>query len=282
MKISPNKKAQEGILFFMFQLILIVAAGSLLMYYVVSVSSNEILNRLYLSRDIALSSNAVLSAPGNLEYNYLTPKGLAGFEYDIKKSEVEVKKEKGLATYPIINNLAYETHSWSIKDEFYFYLNGFTLEAQNNPKSITPKLKYPYADTSESMMDVAVSFYDHNLLAKSIAVDLKTNEKDLRSITSADVLIIAEIDPTTSKTVKIEIPNDPKFAGKSRKLASLIIDRIIGQENVSKVIIIPADIVGMDKANATILITKSQDTQIASVSQSLAGRTGAIEKYYVG
>ena len=265
----------------MFQLILIVATGSLLMYYVVTVSSNEILNRLYLSRDIALSSNAVLSAPGNLEYNYLAPQGLDEFEYKFKTSEVEVKKEKGLATYPIINNLAYETRALSIKDDFYFYLNGFTLETQNNPKIVTSELKYPYANTSEQIRDIAVSFYSHNPLANSIANILKVTEKDLGAITSADVLIIAEIDPTTSKTVKIEIPNDPKSVGKSRKLASLIMDKIIDKENVSKVIIIPTYISGMDKANATILITKSQDIQIASVSEAFFGRTGAVEQYYV-
>jgi hypothetical protein len=280
--ILNNKKGQHEILFFTFQLLLIVGAFAFLMWLTVAASANLLLNQVYLARDLGLISNTIMSAPGDTEYIYLAPSAIniSIFEYRIRREGVEVIIEKSKSTLPLFFNLAYKIEAPGLlkPENFYFAQTDFVFRVI---REIVPlkihKFKYPYIKTTGVKKEIIVAFYDENELANTIKVELGTEIKGIHNVDKTEMLIIVGIDDKTSKTLKIEIPFNDTTIKKSRKLASLIMNNALEEGNIDNAVIIPSTRFGLNKGNVSVYISLSKDVPIKDVSQKVRG---SIDRYY--
>lgn len=119
--IFTNKKAQGDIesYFVIIKLILALSAISVMAAYVYSVASDTFFYKLYFSRDIAFTIDAIYSAPGNIYHEY-DRKGLDKFNIDFYEQKVKINEEdykkKALSfNYFYATDLNYEFEKNEIK-----------------------------------------------------------------------------------------------------------------------------------------------------------------------
>ncbi|MBW2966385.1 hypothetical protein KY342_04750 [Candidatus Woesearchaeota archaeon] len=279
-----GKKSQHELMFIVFQLLMIAAIFALLMLYVNSLREQTLFTKIALSRDLAFVVDTVYAAPGNLEYTYYaTELNLSEFDYKFEKQNVNVL-EKDLPTlYPFgEDRLFLESRFMTIKNPktIQFQNIGYKFLAEEQTEAKPNLFKYPYIDTFDlnwANKKIAVGFYNENNLAKSIARELGVVPEGVARITNADILIIAEIDNKTSKTLRIEIPINSKFIKQNRKLASIIMNNVLERGNTERALIVPLEISGLGESDIGVLIVKSEDIPIGDVSQVIKK---SLRQYY--
>ncbi|MBW2981374.1 hypothetical protein KY343_00710 [Candidatus Woesearchaeota archaeon] len=267
-----GKKSQHEIMFIVFQLMMIAAIFASLMFYVGSLKNQTLFKKLALSRDLALVTNILYAAPGNIDYTYSTTNlNFSEFEYNLKDQLVQVIEEGRETVYPYGDDLLFETvfRKISGSNTIQFQNTGYLFLSRKQREAKPDLFKCPYVEAKDKGK-VVVGFYNENPLANQIAAELKADKEGVGRITTADTLIIADIDTETYGILKIEIPANPQFIKQSRKLASLIANNAFERGNIDYVFIIPSTNNDLNKAKTAVYIKLSKDAPIIDISQPIS------------
>lgn len=276
-----GKKSQHELMFIIFQLMMIATIFASLMFYVGTLKEQTLFKKLALSRDLALTVNTLYSAPGNIEYTYYAADlNISKFDYRFNEQLVNVLEQGRPTSYPYGDDLLFQLSFPTIKEsnQIQFQNIDYRFLAKKEIESKPNLFKFPYVEIKETRGKIMVGFYgDENLLAKVIAVVLNAGKEGVSRIKKADMLIIAEIDNQTSKTLKIEIPINPEFIKQNRKLASLIMNNALEKGNIERALIVPSTRAGLNKINISVFIVKSEDVPITDISQTISN---SVNQYY--
>lgn len=269
-----GKKSQNEIMFIIFQLMMITAIFASLMFYVGSLKNQTLFKKLALSRDLALTVNALYAAPGNIEYTYYsTNLNISEFDYGFSNQMVNVFEDERPTSYPYGEDVFFDSRLTKTKDQetIQFQNIGYDF-LERKEIEIKPNLfKYPYVNINEIRGKVVVGFYgDENPLASQIAAELSANKEGAGRISQADTLIIAEIDNKNPKTLRIEVPANPDTIKQNRKLASIITNNALGRGNIDFAYIIPTIRPELNKAKTAVYISLGNEIPIIDISQLIS------------
>jgi hypothetical protein len=268
-----GKKSQHEIMFIVFQLLMIAAVFASLMFFVSSLKNQTFFRKLAISRDLALLTNILYAAPGNIDYTYHAANlNLSEFEYSFEDQLVKVIEAGRETAYPYGDDSLFRLISARIREpeRFYFQNNDYIFSAREEREISQNFLKYPYVEAGERG-NLMVGFYPpENPLANQIAAELRAGKEGVGRITDANTLIIAEIDDETSRTLRIEIPSNPEFIKQNRKLASLIMNNALERGNIDYALIVPAARAELNIANTSVFISLSEDVPIIDISQTIS------------
>jgi N-acetylmuramoyl-L-alanine amidase len=144
---KKNKKAaiNEQTYMLIINIVIIVIVWGLVFNYVRSVGNNTLVEKIYLSKDIALLTNIISSSPGNIFYTYSNSSNkldITKYLYSFKDSYVKVKEnEKANQVYfPYAKDLSFENSFPNLienPEEIHFVKTGNKLSID---KSLTSNL----------------------------------------------------------------------------------------------------------------------------------------------
>ncbi|MFH1510946.1 MAG: N-acetylmuramoyl-L-alanine amidase [Candidatus Woesearchaeota archaeon] len=119
---------------FLFELVLLALVTVSLLGYVKSIEKNYIIQKTYLSKDLALLTSVVMASPGNINYVYAHPKvDLSTFRFDFDKAVTVVETGMEYVGKPIYypftldKSVAFQPVSLSNPGSILFSLQGKEL-----------------------------------------------------------------------------------------------------------------------------------------------------------
>ncbi len=230
-KLRLYKKAQFGLYDFIFQIVIVAAAGILLFMYVNLVAGDTTYAKLYFSRELAFDNTVVYSAPSNLVYFPLysfPPDAVNKFVYKIGGGDVSVSAIK----YYYMRDSCFEEHYPNqIENVSYIYVQNRDYDMTFGIGTFEGKrLKYPFADTKDSFWKTkkfTVSPEKYAIIFKGYGIE------DVSTTYSEGIEGYFRIeDFDKQEEIKILIP--VKTALRSRKLASIMANKFFKEdENLS-------------------------------------------------
>jgi N-acetylmuramoyl-L-alanine amidase len=150
----------------LFELILVVLVLISLLGYVKSIEKNTLIQKSYLSKDLALLASTIYASPGNVNYVYMHPKiDLTQFRFSLDKSEVRVVE----ASDQIIGNPIY--YPFAANDKIIFA--GAQLA---NPYAILfrlagDELRVSSSSIEESLVCPSLETRDQDSKSRKIVID---------------------------------------------------------------------------------------------------------------
>ena len=99
-KLFLGKKA--GLYFVMFQILMVVAAGAFITYYLNAEMEDTISARLWASRDLAIKISSIYSVPANYDEIHMLPvasslfaeSGMHSFDFDFQNNFVDISGKR--------------------------------------------------------------------------------------------------------------------------------------------------------------------------------------------
>ena len=310
MSLLESKKAQHELYFIIFQVILITTVAFTLFSFVSNVSEDTFIEKQFLSRDLALLLNTINTAPGNIHYIYSLEDATPSFDFILVNQKVTIQeliKETQTSTeFPYAENLLFQLSSSKIEkgvQKIEFENSDYELKIDKKTTKKLNKLKYPYIDTKANIQDKKIAFLsgilknpsneeeyeEGNSFLSPIIPSIQSKERIVSTdesikLMSPNIYIDQEVDLIIAinnnepKEFKIYIPSNPDVIKQSRKLASLIANKLIENEKFTKVpIIIPID----SSINApSINIETNNDILKKSRAEILQAISNSINEYY--
>jgi hypothetical protein len=235
MKKRFAKRGEHEIYFFIF---MIIMSGIVVLTFVnfkTNVENAELLDQLFLSRDLSMTITSVLAAPGDVQYIY----NGVGIE---KFGDLEYFFDNNLVSVDKTERYVYATDSNFVNDlpaipiiqpsQFIFANEGWLFSIK---KVGEQKQRWRYPKVQSGPVNVVV--LDDLTVGKREAGDsvLTLFARNLQHKKAQEYDVYIGVEFVEGKKLEVFIP--PTNAAKSRKFASLIIDEIAAQKDVEHVAI---------------------------------------------
>jgi len=229
------KRGKRGsflsIYFVLLQVLVVGLAAVFLFMFVGNISDGHFLEADYVTRELALSANAVYVAPGNVHYRY-DNRYVDIFEYDFSRDRVNLafRDEDGESKLSRRYYFGADRHfvappSRLVEpDLFLFRRDGFSFEVGDDlPRNLT-SFYFPLVDVvlpPTRIVSFVVPVADHRSL---VSVLFPGRSIDVIAPTSLSYDVLVEVVLTDDDVVEVEIPFGSALA--SRRLASHILNRL--------------------------------------------------------
>lgn len=223
-----KKRGQVWLLYLFLSILLIGATLVFLMLYVNDIKGGTILEERYFSRDLALTVNAIYASPGSLFFNYRPLSirtDLVGDENDyLDFFFMEHQIGSGGETYPYAADLFFNdlTGRFGSAEQLGFTNDNFEMEVDFKTNEMGKKWKYPQVKTEDELWTgrktIAIGPEGNDL-----AEHLYSGKAFVTLKAQAEPDIYLRIEGGTETKAVIAY----KTAARSRKLAALILNKIL-------------------------------------------------------
>jgi len=203
---SRRASTEEQSVFFFGEIILIGIVFLILLSYVNSIRDDTLMEKNYLSRDLALIVDSIYSAPGNIEYSYsFKDVGLEKFVFGFRKQRAVVVEENSEleVKFPYAENLVSfkPLHITNINDKTLGFVkagNNFNIQKTDNLNRISCNdVSAPKHENDDILIDYGGSDSGH--------VNEETNEAEItRSIANSFKILSTEEDINVDFTWDVE------------------------------------------------------------------------------
>jgi len=251
-----NKKAQiNQVYHILFQILIAIIVYWTLQHYIDSVAKDTLFEKSYLSKDLALLTDAIYSGPGEIRYLYTNERAeLNKFEFDFNKQKVSVReigvKEEIPLAFPYGEdlNLQFSGQIISKVNQIAFSKTKNKLEIYPNFKAKVKKLVCPDINTKSDLKQLSILIYSEKTelkenIGKALAEKLKPNFKEVVYLDieeakkrSKDFNLIFGIDFNWDDkdrniiTASVFALDSKEAKEKSQKLACKIVNRLIEED----------------------------------------------------
>ncbi len=250
----------------------------------------QVLDELFLSRDLALALDALFASPGAVQLAY-DRAGLNAFsqlDYRFDGGRVAIGRSE---QYPYARDLRFAPYRTVARDkppgdlgaiskpaELFLSNSGWEVSIlPQQPARQQALFRYPLVDGSQTQ-DIVVAFTDPLSVGEDSILRMFAGAPPvLAGLPDADMLIIVQF--TEAKQVEALIP--PATAARSRKLASLLVNRIIGSEDVPAAIRLSDD-PRLARAREAAVLVRLPVTALAAPVRDGGSAAAVFEEYHSG
>lgn len=268
-----GKKGDWEIWLIILQPVIIMVFLAAFGLWIYNLSQANALEQLYYSKDVPLSVNAVYAAPANYHFTYAGG-SVGDFNYMFGNQIMQVGLEGGGDKYYYADDLFYRDLFPGLATSFKprgnrleLDSNGFGLSASELIK-FNKKLKSGYLNTkNNSWTDkiIALKGEDSQIIQFWIKDGLPY--KGAEAVANSDIYLEFKMLEGKNLTAYIDF----KTAEKSRKLASIIINRIVGRNtDVGQINIYLTEIADIKEAGVILEIGKELQLLVSDVDESFA------------
>jgi len=263
-----GKKGDWEIWLIILQPVIIMVFLAAFGLWIYNLSQANVLEQMYYSKDVPLSVNAVYAAPADYHFTYAGG-SVGDFNYMFGTQIIQVSGEK----YYYADDLFYRDLFPGLTASFkpagnYLELdsNGLGLSASKSIK-FNKKLKYGYLNTkNNSWTDKIIALKGEDYQIIQFWINDGLPYKSAEAVADSDVHL--EFKMVEGRDLVAYI--DFETAEKSRKLASIIMNRIIGRNEVNKINIYFTEINDIKEAGVILEIGKELQLLVSDVEESFA------------
>ncbi len=274
-----GKKGEEELWWILSELVVMGMVTVFLLQYVSSVKNDTLLEKKYLSRDIALLLDSFTGTGGEVEFEYLHP-GLGSYDFSFAEVVgVAVHKEQLDTAFPFYQDkgLVYDLKSIAAPDRLHFRKSAtmVSASADGSRRDACPKigtageLKAVMIDYDDSAQARAAAEYiGKKMLVIYTRSGQATEEERLARVNiGTDALVSLRY--MTSPQIKLYVP--VKSREKSGKLACLISENLEAETATAI-----TDDAMASMAKMGVVVTFGPDTAPHAVGSAVAA---ALEEY---